>query len=94
MNEHEAPKRGSKPPEDNAKSSKNKSHSNYHPPEEFYVPRDQIKPYFDSWEKQFDGMQSPNKMIMNALAINCTEDYLLMFRIFEQQIMMGYTIET
>ena len=92
MNKHRHPKRG-KSEGGNGKSGE---HRNLHPPDEFCVPRNQIKPYYDSWEDQFDGMQSPNKMVLNALTTNDQDNenkYILIFKIYKQQYDMGYTIE-
>ncbi len=36
-------------------------------PNEFNVPRSQIKPYYDSFEQQFDGIQSPKILVLNHL---------------------------
>ena len=87
MNKHRHPRRG---------SDKKDDRRNFHPPDEFYVPRNQIKPYYESWEQQFDGMQSPNKMVLNALTTNCqnSETYCLKLKILKQQYDMGYTIHT
>lgn len=85
MNKHKHPRRKKSLPGD---------HSNYHPPEEFNVPRNQIKPYYDSWEKEFDGMQSPNKMVLNALITDKNNtNYNLRLKILQMQYNMGYTIE-
>ena len=87
MNTHKTPKRVSTLPGD---------HSNYHPVNEFIVPRNQIKPYFASFEQQFDGMQTPIKLILNNLT-NVTSSVLQhhqMFTLFNVQNNMRYTIET
>ena len=42
----------------------------------FNVPREQIKPYFPSFEQSFDGIQSPTQLIRNTLSMSilCPSD--------------------
>ena len=86
MNAHKTPKRVIALPGD---------HSNYHPIDQFVVPRNQIKPYYPSFEKQFDGMQSPIKLVLNTLTnVNPSiRQYHHMFVLFNVQNKMQYTIE-
>ena len=54
MNKHQPPKR-----------CKHERHA--FPVDVFHVPREQIKPYYDSYESQFDGIQSPMQIVMNYM---------------------------
>ena len=47
--------------------NKNGRNLNHELPDTFNVPRSQIKPYYDSFEQQFEGIQSPKILIMNHL---------------------------
>ena len=40
------------------------------PLQQFNVPREQIKPYFPSFEQRFDGIQSPIKLTINTLTMS------------------------
>ena len=88
MNKHAPPKRADpQQPEENIVT-------------EYYVPREQIKPYFESYEIQFDGIQSPIELSINVLtnSINQTDTtesdktqiYQILFQMYNQQISMGY----
>ena len=79
-----------------------KSGRNIHPDQtEFNVPRDQIKPYFPSYESQFDGTQSPTDLSINVLTTNLypinqhadiepARIYQSLFHLYQQQNEMGY----
>ena len=55
MNKHQPPKRY------------NKHERHAFPVDVFNVPREQIKPYYDSYESQFNGVQSPMQIVMNYM---------------------------
>ena len=68
---------------------------------EYYVPREQIKPYFKSYETQFDGIQSPIDLSINVLTNNVnkikitkqidnSQNYQRLFQLYKHQINMGY----
>ena len=73
---------------------------NIHDIQEFNVPRAQIKPYYESYEEQFDGTQSPIKICINKLSqpihqnntpnINIIQKYQTLFHIQHQQLKNGY----
>ena len=83
MNKHKVPKRGT-------------SHGrNNHPITEFTVPRDQIKPYYPSYESQFDGTESPLQILVAHLIpsnhqYDPTQKYHALFHICDMQMRMGY----
>ena len=73
------------------------------PSQSFNVPREQIKPYFPSFEQQFDGVQSPSQLILNTLTMSmqCSQNdpndsiasivYPHIIHIHQQQLHHGYT---
>ena len=78
------------------------------PLQPFNVPREQIKPYFPSFEQRFDGIQSPIKLTINNLtlsnicapndpyddpqSINPELSYKYIFQLNKQQNHYGCTI--
>ena len=87
MNKHAPPKRAThQQPKENITT-------------EYYVPREQIKPYFESHETQFHGTQSPIELLINVLTNNInqtdtdnhdkTQTYQVLFQMYNQQIDMG-----
>ena len=71
------------------------NHGNYQIPEVFTVPRNQIKPYYSSFECQFDGIQSPNKLTLKILtsSYDLHDKYSIIFHILQKQNTHGCTIE-
>ena len=89
MNKHAPPKRAKQTDPDEEITT------------EYYVPREQIKPYFKSYETQFDGIQSPIELSINTLTTNInkvkitnendnSQNYQKLFQLYKYQIKMGY----
>ena len=68
--------------------------------EQFNVPRDQIKPYYESYESQFDGTQSPMHILINTITNTIKSkdkheqitSYQCLFHLYELQSQMGYNL--
>ena len=85
MNPHKPPKR--------AHPTKDRLHG------DFIVPREQIKPYYTSYESQFDGLMSPLDLSMELLSIQIQENtikleqnipcYYRLFHIFHEETTQG-----
>ena len=61
------------------------------PEQPFNVPREQIKPYFASFEQTFDGVQSPSKLTINILSKTPdTSSYQNIFHLYNEMIQNGY----
>ena len=89
MNKHAPPKRAKQINQDEEVTT------------EYHVPREQIKTYFKSYETQFDGIQSPIELSINALTTNInkvkinnendnSQNYQKLFQLYKYQIKMGY----
>ena len=92
LNRHIKTKKQSKP--------KISERRNCHEIEQFNVPRDQIKPYYESYESQFDGTQSPIHILINTITNTIKSknerdqitSYQCLFHLYDQQSQMGYNL--
>ena len=79
-----------------------KSQRNHQNIQEFVVPRAQIKPYYKSYEEQFDGTQSPMSILINTITKTIHRNpidrhnvqlYQCLFHLYGQQKQMGYSLK-